>query len=154
MDDTTAALGEVERQRARLAGRFCLPVWYVALYGVGAAAMLAAPSMMVFGFGVIAWVGQLFGAAVLCSPVFLVPRLTGVRLPLRTSSTYPSILRTVLLQVGALVVGIVGVLVLSLNGLALAGLAVAALGGAAAGFAIRNVYLGIGRDIAEGKVRT
>ncbi|MDA3645919.1 hypothetical protein LZ318_15980 [Saccharopolyspora indica] len=153
MGEAESALGEVERQRAKLAGQLRLPAWYVLLYAVGAAVLLAAPLLYTTGFGVVGAIGQAFGIAVLCSPAFLVPRLIGVRLPARTSAAYPSVARTVLLQVGALMVGTGGVLVLNLNGLGAAALAVAVLGGIAAGFAIRNVYRGIGRDIAAGQVR-
>jgi hypothetical protein len=156
MDDATAALGEVERQRGRLGRQFRLPAWYFVLYGVGAAAMLAAaPAMVLLGGNIaIMIVMQLFGVFTLSTPAFLVPRLAGVRLPVATSSTYPSVLRTVWIQVGVLAIGTVGVLLLSLNGLAQLGLAVAVLGGAGAGIAIRYVYLGIGRDIEEGRART
>ncbi|MGP4018400.1 hypothetical protein [Saccharopolyspora sp. 5N708] len=156
MEDSVAALGEVERQRRRLGERFRLPAWYFVLYGAGGAAVLAAPAAMVLLDRNIAImiVLQLFGVFALCTPVFLVPRLTGVRLPFATSSTYPSVLRTVWVQVGVLAIGTVGVLLLSLNGLALLALAVAAIGGLGAGLALNRVYLGIGRDIAEGKART
>ncbi|MER7011080.1 hypothetical protein ABT324_06590 [Saccharopolyspora sp. NPDC000359] len=153
MDEVGSALGEVERQQAELAGRLRLPGWYVVLYAVGAAALLGAPVLYVTGFGVVGALAQVLGLAALCSPAFLVPRLVGVSLPARTSAAYPSVARTVLLQVGALAVGTVGVLVLILNGLVGAALGVAVLGGAAAGVAVRNVYLGIGRDVAAGKVR-
>ena len=153
--DNAAALGEVDRQRRNAAARLRVPGWYLVLYAAGCAGMLAAPVIGTgYGAGIAMVVLQLFGVVTVSSPAFLLPRITGLRLPHRTASVYPSILRTIPLLVGALAGGVALTLPLMLSGRLEAALVVSGLTGILAALALRHAYRRIAEDIATGNVRS
>lgn len=154
MSQAHEGLSEVARQREQVSSRVQLPVWYLVLYGVGVALILAGPVLTTqYGQGILGFGAQAFGALVMFSPAFLFQRLTGIRLHLRTAAIYPSVVRSSILLASVVTVGLMVTLSLTLTELALPALLVAVLTGVAMAWALRNVYEGIARDIAEGKVR-
>lgn len=147
-------LAEVARQREQVAMRVRLPCWYLVLYGFGAAMLLAGPVLATqYRLGIVGFAVQALGASILCSPAFLLQRVTGIRLHVRTAATYPSVRRTIPLLVASPMAGIALNIPLTLAEQPVPALVVAALVGVGMALALRYVYLRIGRDIAEGTAR-
>lgn len=154
MSEARHGLAAVERQQANIASHPRAPGWYLALYGLGTAAFVVAqPLRIEYRAGSLAAALQILGTVVLCSPAFVRPRVTGVRLLGKTMKTYPSTMRGLPWLVVSLVAGIAAAAAGALSSLTPVSFAAAVATGVATAFALRGVYQAMSYDIVSGNLR-
>jgi hypothetical protein len=155
VNDASAALQEINRQRAALAGKVRLPRWYVALFAVAMLALLAAPLVMrATSWEVGNWAVLVPAIVVLYVFDRLLGYATGAKLARGTLRAYPSSRPAGLTMLAVAIVGIIGVNVLVNVGLwphAVTLVVVCAVGAARC---LVWQTAGIRKDIREGRALT
>jgi hypothetical protein len=149
--DPKAALAEVERQKLAMAARIRLPWWFLALFALTWAALVAGP-ILTREHAVVGLPSFPYNFAAV--PVMLLlligfRRLSGLHLTVR-SRAYPSLKRGRIPAVAILLGGAAPVWAIYLSGAPRVALAAAVLAGCLATAHMWTVNAGIRRDVLEG----
>ena len=106
MNDAQNALSEIDRQRAALADRVRLPLWYRTLWAVALVALFAVPLFATFWSSLTVFLAVQLQAIVVLSPSGVVLyRSSGACLARNTTRAYPSSRWPMAAMVATIVVG-------------------------------------------------
>lgn len=153
MNEAGASLHEIERQRAALASRVRLPLWYRVLWALALLGLVSVPLLApVMSWPAVFLAVQLPAIAVLSLSGYVLYRSSGTCLARNVARHYPSARRPLAFMVVAIVVGALVSTFLMVVGAVAAGIAVGVVTVAAAVYFFDRHLAGIRDDIRRGRV--